>query len=272
MSLQVKVFKTTWGMTGSMEEQLEKIAAGGYEGVEGPMPSVEQTPLFRNLLEQYKLEYIPMIYTYDIAGSHVESFRQQLERAMSFSPKKVNAHSGKDWMSFAEKIEYFEHALKIENELGAVVAHETHRGRATFAARETYELLQQLPELKLCADFSHWVVVSESLLEDQQQYLQLAMERTIHLHTRVGFAQGPQVPDPAAPEYANELEAHISWWEQIYRLHHARGEQEITIDPEFGPPAYLHTLPYTQQPVADLWDVTLWTAQLLRSRLANVKL
>ena len=31
--------------------------------------------------------------------------------------------------------------------------------------------------------------------------------------------------------------------------------------PEFGPDGYLHTLPFTGQPVADLWQINSWMGQ-----------
>lgn len=265
--MQIKMFKALWGMTGEYEEQLERIAEAGYDGVECLVPPPEKTAEFRRLLEQYKLEYIPMIYT---DGDHKASFRNRLLRALEFHPKKVNSHSAKDWMSFDEQKQFFEFAMKTEQELSIVVAHETHRSRATYSAWNTAKLLREFPDMRLTADFSHWVVVSESLLEDQMDNVRLAMERTIHLHTRVGFRHGPQVPDPRAPEYALELEEHAKWWDELYRIHLARGESEITIDPEFGPPGYMHTLPYTKQPIADLWSVCLWMANYNRDRLSNL--
>ena len=31
--------------------------------------------------------------------------------------------------------------------------------------------------------------------------------------------------------------------------------------PEFGPDGYLHTLPFTNAPVADLWELNCWMAK-----------
>jgi hypothetical protein len=40
----------------------------------------------------------------------------------------------------------------------------------------------------------------------------------------------------------------------------------MTILTEFGPPNYLPTLPYTQQPVADQWAINVYMMQMLRKR------
>jgi hypothetical protein len=57
---------------------------------------------------------------------------------------------------------------------------------------------------------------------------------------------------PRAPEYRPHLEAHERWWGMIWDAQAARGMPVSTLTPEYGPPGYLHTLPYTNVPVADL--------------------
>jgi hypothetical protein len=130
-------------------------------------------------------------------------------------------------------------------------------------------LISRFDTLRLCADFSHWVCVGERLLEDQDDILQRCAQRTIHLHARVGYEEGPQVPDPRAPEYQRHCEAHERWWEWIWAAQAARGDTETTLTPEFGPPAYLQTLPYTNVPVANLWDICDWQAQRQAEKFAQ---
>ncbi|MBD2861032.1 sugar phosphate isomerase/epimerase family protein [Paenibacillus oceani] len=266
--MELKLFKALWGMTGTLEEQIERIAEAGYDGVECLVPDKEDVPRFRRLLERYGLDYIAMMYT---DGDHAATFRDRLNRACELEPLKVNSHSAKDWMPFDEQRAFFEQAMKAERDVPIPVAHETHRNRATYSAWSTAALLKEFPEMKLTADFSHWVVVSETLLEDQRDNVELAISRTIHIHGRVGFRHGPQVPDPAAPEYAQEREAHEAWWDEICRSHYARGERIVTFDPEFGPPKYLHTLPYTGQPLADLWQVCKWMGDAYRDRFRRIR-
>ena len=123
--------------------------------------------------------------------------------------------------------------------------------------------------MRLCCDFSHWCCATESLLHHSTAELELAIGRCIHVHARVGYEEGTQVPDPAAPEYARQLEAHEGWWDRIWQAHKARGEAFMTLTPEFGPPGYLHTLPYTNVPVADLDKVCQWMADRQVSRFAG---
>lgn len=38
--------------------------------------------------------------------------------------------------------------------------------------------------------------------------------------------------------------------------------------PEFGPDGYLHTLPFTNAPVADLWEINTWMGREERRHIA----
>lgn len=117
-------------------------------------------------------------------------------------------------------------------------------------------------------DMSHWCNVCESLCEDQGETIASALPAVGHIHGRVGHAQGPQVPDPRAPEWQTALEVHLGWWKKIAAAKCAAGAAQLTITPEFGPPPYLPTLPWTQMPVAFQWDINVHMMNLLREHLA----
>jgi hypothetical protein len=46
----------------------------------------------------------------------------------------------------------------------------------------------------------------------------------------------------------------------------SRGFTRMTMTPEFGPDGYLQAAPFTQIPVADLWELNRWIGQRQRSR------
>jgi hypothetical protein len=94
-------------------------------------------------------------------------------------------------------------------------------------------------------------------------------ERAHHIHGRVGYDQGPQVPHPAAPEYAAALASHERCWEAIWRSQQARGYHVSTLTPEFGPDGYLHHLPFTNAPVADLWELNRWMGERQRLHFSD---
>ncbi|WP_195571506.1 sugar phosphate isomerase/epimerase family protein [Paenibacillus sp. 1001270B_150601_E10] len=256
--MQINIYKALWGMEGTYEEQFKRIAEAGYKGIEASLPSPKDSERFKALLQEHRLDFIALIAT--SGADHALSFAEQVERCLDFKPLLINAHSGKDSMTFRDQVAFFTQALMIEEQAGIPVAHETHRGRAMFTPWGTRNLIEELPSLKLTADFSHWCCVCESLLHDQEECLRFLFPHVIHIHARVGYAEGPQVPHPGAPEYAGELQAHEAWWEQIITTKRAAGYTAMSITPEYGPPGYMHTLPFTGQPVSDLWEVCLWMA------------
>ena len=107
-------------------------------------------------------------------------------------------------------------------------------------------------------DASHWVLVCERLPDDQAVALEKAARATVHLHARVGSEQAPQVSDPRAPECARLLSWYEALWRSVWEAQAARGDALATFTPEFGPPDYQPTLPYTSAPITDLATVCDW--------------
>lgn len=263
--MKLRMIKSTWGMPGdSLLQKTEQLIAAGYDGIETGIPGAEEEKPFLNLLRNHNKELILQVYTQ--GGDHFASLRAQVEQAAKLQPRLIVAHSMKDSTSYDQQRSFFEKALRLEEAVGIPIAHETHRGRAFFTPWHTAHMIDLYPELHVTADFSHFCCVCESLLEDQKDNLVKIMNRSLHIHARVGYAEGPQVPHPAAPEYKTELETHEGWWARILSQHEKKGSEFITVTPEFGPPGYMHTLPFNNEPVADLWDVCLWMSGRLKER------
>ncbi len=268
--MDLKIFRHLWGTSGAWAELFPRFLADGYIGIETSLPPAERCGEMRGLLKAHSLEYIPQIFTQG-AGveEHLESFLKQVGRCAEFGAKLINCHSGRDVWTAAEAEDFYGKALEIEAKVAVTVAHETHRGRVFYSPWTCAPILRKFPDLKLCCDYSHWVCVAERLIDDQADILALCAEHCVHIHARVGYEEGPQVPDPSAPEYLRHLQAHEAWWDQIWSSQQARGLAHSTLTPEFGPPAYLHTLPHTNVPVADLATVCNWQARRQAERFAR---
>jgi hypothetical protein len=262
--MAVLMFRALWGMAGELPEQIERIAAARYDGVEVwgglGIPAAE----LRRLIDANNLKLI-IATSVDSPGDLEPTLKQMAE----YEPLRINLHSGRDSFTFDEGCVFFEEALRVENEINLPVTHETHRGRIFFTPWNTASYLHQFSGLKITADYSHWVNVCERLPDDQAEALALANQRAIHIHGRVGYEEGPQVPDPAAEEYAPQLAWHERQWAAI-KLHRDNlSDFPLTFTPEYGPPPYLHTLPHTGLPVADLWNICLWSLERAREQFGT---
>jgi len=263
-------FRSTWGMeTSSIEESLRQIRSAGFDGVElgVPVTTVECTEI-RHRCEDLGLRIVAQQWTVgDGAAAHAGSFEEQYRRSILLRPLRVNSHTGKDFFGLKENLEVFDRATALEIAEGVPVVHETHRGRALFSATNTRNILAERPELRLTADFSHWCCVHESFLEDQPEALHAAIGRSFYVHARVGYSQGPQIPDPRAAEWAPALQAHLEWWKAIAAARASEGLQELHVCPEFGPAPYMTLLPHNRQPIANLWEVNCFMRDWLKINL-----
>jgi hypothetical protein len=153
--------------------------------------------------------------------------------------KGVTSHTGKDYFSEAEADEHFEFCVALEKELAIEVNHETHRARILYSPWVVPRILARHPELRLCADLSHFSNVAESGPHEPEmnKVVALLAPRVRHVHARVGFEEGPQILDPRLPQWAPYLEGYMLWWRAIYEHSKLRGDLEFSSTPEFGPPA-----------------------------------
>ena len=126
-------------------------------------------------------------------------------------------------------------------------------------------LFENFPDLRLTLDISHWCNVHESLLADQKETVSMALDRTDHIHARIGHAEGPQVNDPRAPEWEQVVKQHLEWWDKVVERKKQNGER-MTILTEFGPPDYMPTMAYTKHPLSDQWAINVYMMHLLRKR------
>lgn len=268
--MKIVFVKTKWEMWHeSLETFLNRVVDDGFEATEiflqtETVPAHEIAAMHR----ERQLDLVGQILTQgDTPDEHIRSLEEQFEFAVDCAPMHINHHAGRDVFSFQENIRIFERMISLGGEAGISVTAETHRGRPTFSATETRRYLEALPALRLTADFSHWMVVHESTLEDQEETLELAIERSDHVHARVGYEEGPQVPDPRAPEWKGHVDRHVALWRRIIEAHRIAGSDTLTIAPEFGPPNYMHTQPFSNEPVRDAWEINVYMRDMLTDAL-----
>lgn len=261
---------TNWGSKQSMDEFCALAKKEGYDGIEVWWPATKeaQASLFA-VLKKHQLQ-VGFLCSgkADSPQIHLETFAQSVDAATSNpyqKPLYINCHSGKDYFSYEENKVLIDFTTKKNRETKVPIYHETHRGRMLYSAPIARKFMENNPELRLTLDISHWCVVHESLLANQQDTVDLALQRTDHIHSRVGHSEGPQVSDPRAPEWGAALTAHLTWWDKVIERKKQKGER-MTILTEFGPPDYMPTLPYTRQPLADQWAINVHMMNLLRKR------
>jgi len=267
---ELKIMATNWGFQGTLDEFCARVKKEGYDGIEAWWQGDQKK--LQELFAALKNHELEIGFLCGVSQTnpqeHLDAYKKMIDAAAKQKiqrPLYINNHSGRDHFSFDDNKKFIEHTNALAKETGITICHETHRGRILFAAHVTRKYMETFPELKLTLDISHWCNVHESLLGDQKETVDMALERTEHIHARIGHPEGPQVNDPREPEWESVVKQHFAWWDKVVERKKKNGER-ITFLTEFGPPDYMPTMAYTKQPLSDQWAINVHMMKLLRER------
>jgi sugar phosphate isomerase/epimerase len=269
---ELHTYRHLWGVNLPLEQAAIRFKEQGYHGLESHFGNAAARRHARNTMEAHGLKNIAMAFTQPdpISGhsvaAHLKSLELDLAAALETNPTCIVVHAGYDAWHESDALRFFQGALEQVLPIPVPVGFETHRGRCLNTPWATLKVLKQFPELKLTLDLSHWVLVCERFPDDQPEALEQAIEACVHIHARVGHPQAPQVNDPRAPEHSQALEWYEQQWSKVWAAQRKRGEAISSLTPEFGPPDYQPTLPYTNMPLSDLETVCNWMRDRLLER------
>jgi hypothetical protein len=142
-------------------------------------------------------------------------------------------------------IEVIEAWLEIAVQEGMPIQFETHRNCITNDLFATLQLMEAIPEMRLSADLSHYVVDREMPCPppaEMQAMVSKVLERADSFQGRVAARGQIQLP-LAFPQNRKWLELFLGWWEEGLRSFAARrgGDAQPVFLCELGPPEYALT-------------------------------
>jgi hypothetical protein len=268
--MKIKILSPLWGHE-HLEYRvfLDKIRNAGYDGYDTwiPMKADEKKLLF-DYLQQHEM-YI-VTHQHEAEGKTFSDFKssflKNLYACAEPGPVLINSHTGRDYFTLQQNLELIDIAQSFSAKTGITVAHETHRGRVGYSPQTTAEIFAARKDFRITADFSHWVCVTESMLENFKEILDEAIRRSKHIHARVGFEEGPQVPDPRAPEWKYALNNFLHWWDKIVESNKNEGCKLLPLTTEFGPKPYMPAIPFSNAAVADQFEINCYMKDLLDDR------
>lgn len=203
--MKVLILAAQWGFEQmNFEDFIIKIKESGFDGVDTWVPEhAGERKDFIRLLSHYQLPIV--CHQHRGQGSTIDgfcrSFEYELNLCMECGPVLINSHSGRDYFSINDQLRVIDTAAEFAERNNVRVVHETHRGRLCYSPYNAKQLFDLCPEMKVTADLSHWVCVTESYLENCLEIVEETIARAGHIHARVGHPEGPQVPDPRAAEW-----------------------------------------------------------------------
>jgi hypothetical protein len=147
---------------------------------------------------------------------------------------------------------------------GLPLLFETHRDSLLNDMYFTLQLMQLVPEMRLCADLSHVVVDREMrnpVSNRDQQYISSILARSDCFQGRVASREQVQV-QINFPQHQQWVEIFKDWWRegmQGWRQRNA-DDAELLFLCELGPPPYAIT-DGEQRELSDRWDEALQIRQ-----------
>jgi len=268
--MQIKILSPLWGHEHlELKVFLDKIRTAGYNGIDTWLPNnAADKRLLFDYLQQHEM-YI-VTHQHEAAGNTFAEFKtsfiKNLHACAEPKPLLINSHTGRDYFTLEQNLELIDAAQEFSAKTGITVAHETHRGRVGYSPQMASTIFDLRPDFCITADFSHWVCVTESMLENFTPIVDEAIKRSRHIHSRIGFEEGPQVADPRAPEWKYAVDKFLLWWDEIIAYNKKLGCKTFPITTEFGPPPYMPCVPFTGERLADQFAVNCYMKDLLAGR------
>lgn len=122
---------------------------------------------------------------------------------------------------------------------------ETHRNSTLNDLYYTLQVMDEIPDMRLCADLSHFVVDREfdvPLSETNQGYIRQILERSDCFQGRVANREQIQVQIDF-PQHQEWVDIFKGWWREGIKMWRERNDDDATLIflCELGPPSYAMT-------------------------------
>lgn len=279
---RLEVFQSLWAMElrrpgqpeRPMEENFAMAAEAGYHGlcVDPAVDEIPATLALQPLFERYGLKCMVNVFPHSLA-----EMRPLLEMARDMNACHVNALGTLIPLSVDEGADMVRQWMSDAGAVGIPLLFETHRDSLLNDLGYTLQLLDAVPEMRLCADFSHFVVDRElrlPLSDLNRGYFERLLHRSDCFQGRVASSEQIQV-QIGFPQHRKWVELFQGWWAEGMRLWRARSAANATLVflCELGPPAYAITDARGLE-LSDRWEeaqtIRRWVQALFEDPAAGV--
>lgn len=263
------VFQSMWAMQNAqgilptpLERVLTQIADAGFDGITDhyvePVAARELSRLASGLGLQIEGQLFPKT---------VDDLKPALEIASEYGCHHLTIQADARPRGLKEAVALVEGWQRLAEQVDFPVLLETHRYRVTNDLHFTLDLLRELPDTRLLADLSHYVVGRELPLppgEDDQQQIETILRNSWGFHGRVATCEQVQVPI-SFEQHKPWVELFSAWWR--YGIEDWLGRDSVSgslsFTCELGPPPYAITDRFGRD-MTDRWEESLLMKELAR--------
>ena len=187
------VYQSLWAMQirqpavpeRTLDENFSLIAEAGFVGVclDPGLSEIEEMLALKPYFHQYGLECMMNVFP-----NEVTELAPLLELARELDARLVNIIGGVMPIEVADAVPLVYRWLDDASRFAFPVLFETHRNGLLNDLFYTLQLIGKVPEMRLCADLSHFVVDRELVLPLQprdQQYFEQILDRSDSFQGRI---------------------------------------------------------------------------------------
>ncbi len=276
---RLEVFQSLWAMEmrrpgvpeRPAEETFDRVAEAGYHGLAIDLGATDMETALktRPLFARHGLGCLINAFPRTI-----EDLRPVLRMAKDFDARFVNIIGQVMPLSVDDMIPVVRAWIAMAAEEGVPILFETHRNCITNDLFATLLLLDAVPEMRLCADLSHYLLDREfnyPISAEDDALIQRILRRSDSLQGRVASREQIQVQIDF-PQHRKWLEVFARWWENGLRSWRARAgaDEAVNFLCELGPPEYAITGPDGLE-LSDRWQEALQIRKIVEDIWARLE-
>ena len=261
----LKIYQSLWAMElrspdrpeRSYEESFRMVAEAGYDGMclDPSVSEIPQTVELKPLFEEHGLGVMVNAFPFNI-----NDMRPLYDMANELNASQVNIIGGVMPIKPEDAVPVIEQWMVEGQDAGLPVLFETHRDSLLNDLYYTLQVIDLVPDMRLCADLSHFVVdreMREPIGERDQAWIDRILDRSDCFQGRVANREQVQVQIDF-PQHQQWVGIFRDWWKNGMRRWRVRNADDATLIflCELGPPPYAIT-DGERRELSDRWEEAL---------------
>lgn len=252
------------------EASFAMVADAGFDGM-CLDPSVAEIP--DNLEKRVLFEKYGLGCMVNAFPSSPDDMGPLLDFAQQMNACMVNVISGVMPIRPEDAVPVVRRWISEAIDKGVPLLFETHRDGLLNDLYFTLQLMDLVPEMRLCADLSHFVVDRElraPVPERDQHYIAAVLERSDCFQGRIANREQVQIQIDF-PQHQEWVDIFKGWWTQGIRMWRKRNtcNAKLVFLCELGPPPYAITDAH-QNELSDRWQESLQIRDWVREIWAEL--
>ncbi len=262
---KLEVYQSLWGMQlrnphmseRTDDESFSMVADAGFDGI-CVDPSVAEIP--ENLEKRVLFEKHGLGCMVNAFPDSPDDMQPLLDFSTEMDACMVNVISGVMPIRPQDAVPVVRRWIGEANDKNMPLLFETHRDGLLNDLYFTLQLMDLVPEMRLCADLSHFVIDRElraPVPERDQGYINSVLEQSDCFQGRIANREQVQIQIDFA-QHQEWVEIFKGWWKEGMRLWRQRNADDATLTflCELGPPPYAIT-DVSQNELSDRWHEAL---------------